>query len=265
MPPTYVLCGINAIREALRSDDSHVETLWVAERKGGVRVAELLALAAARSVKVETFSERQLTEAAGTAAHQGAVAFLAATALLAFEDLLAQVGAQDPVPPVVVLDGLKDPRNLGAIVRSAAAFGIGALILPRRRAVGITATVAKAAAGGLEHIAITEVANITQSIERLKRVGYWVVGADERGEASCDRFAFPSPSALVFGEEGRGLSPLVRRHCDVLVRIPLLGALRSLNVAVAAAIFFYELMRQEGLENRSLPARGATTFPSRFP
>jgi 23S rRNA (guanosine2251-2'-O)-methyltransferase len=154
--------------------------------------------------------------------------------------------ARQPVPPLVCLDGLKDPRNLGAIVRSAAAFGIGGLMVRRRRAVGITATVAKAAAGGLEHLAIAEVANITHTIERLKRQGFWVVGADERGEVRCDTFAFPSPLALVFGEEGQGLSPLVRRHCDTLVRIPVGGALRALNVAVAAAILFYEVMRQQG-------------------
>jgi 23S rRNA (guanosine2251-2'-O)-methyltransferase len=144
----------------------------------------------------------------------------------------------------VILDGIKDPRNLGAIIRSAAAFGIGGVIIPERRAVGITATVAKAAAGGLEHVAVAAVTNISQSIERLKRQEFWVVGADEHAQLPCQTFVFPSPVALVFGEEGSGLSPLVKRHCDALVSIPGRGPLRSLNVAVAAAVLFYEVMRQ---------------------
>lgn len=241
-----VLCGINAVREALRSGMRRIDMLWVADGKAGRRIAELLALAAAQGVKVEMMSEPRLTEAARTSTHQGVVAFPTSASLLAADELVAQVMAQQPVPPLVCLDGVKDPRNLGAIVRSAAAFGMGGLMLPRHRAVGITATVAKAAAGGLEHVAIAEVANMTQGIEQLKRLGFWVVGADERGEARCDMFTFPSPLALVLGEEGRGLSMLVRRHCDVLVRIPLGGALRALNVAVAAAILFYEVRRQQG-------------------
>ena len=262
-PIAEVLCGINAIREALRGGICRIERVWVAERKGGVRVAELLGLAAAHNIKVETLPEQRLTAAAGTSAHQGVVAFSTSTSLLIFEELVARTVSQHPVPPLVLLDGLKDPRNLGSIVRSAAAFRIGGLILPRRRAVGITATVAKAAAGGLEHVAIAEVANITQSLERLKGMGFWVVGADERGEVPCDAFAFPSPLALAFGEEGRGLSPLVKRHCDVLVRVPFLGELRSLNVAVAAAIFFYELMRQQGEEER-VPTASRPPRPRSF-
>lgn len=238
-----VLCGINPIREALRAGRRQIERLWVAERKSGGRIGELLALASTRGVKVETVSDLSLTEAAGTSAHQGIVAFLATRSLLTLEEMVARTGAQRPVPPLVVLDGIKDPRNCGAIIRSAAAFGIGGIVVPRWRAVGITATVAKAAAGGLEYIAVAEVTNITQAIQRLKQMGFWVVGADERGQAHSDTYVFPSPLVLVFGEEGRGVGPLVKRHCDALVRIPLEGPLHSLNVAVAAGILFYEVMR----------------------
>jgi 23S rRNA (guanosine2251-2'-O)-methyltransferase len=146
------------------------------------------------------------------------------------------------MPPLVALDGVKDPRNLGAIIRSAAAFGMGGVIVPGRRAAGITPTVAKAAAGGLEHIGVAEVINLSQSLERLKRLGFWIVGADEQADLSCRTFAFPTPVVLVLGEEGSGVSPLVKRHCDALVGIPVHGPLRSLNVAVAAAVLFYEVM-----------------------
>ncbi len=241
-----VACGINPIREALRAGRRQIERLWVAERKGGGRIGELLALASARGVKVETVSDRSLTEAAGTSAHQGIVAFLAATSILTLEEMVARIGAQRPVPPLVILDGIKDPRNCGAIIRSAAGFGIGGIVVPRRRAVGMTATVAKAAAGGLEYVMVAEVTNVTQALQRLKQIGFWIVGADERGQARCDTYGFPSPLVLIFGEEGRGLGPLVKRHCDALVRIPLRGPLHSLNVAVAASILFYEVMRAQG-------------------
>lgn len=241
-----VLCGINPIREAFHAGQRQIERLWVAERKGGGRMSELLTLASRRGVKVETVSHRSLTEAAGTSTHQGIVAFLVTTSILTLEEMVARIGAQRPVPPLVVLDGIKDPRNCGAIIRSAAAFGIGGIVVPRRRAVGMTATVAKAAAGGLEYVMVAEVTNVTQAIQRLKQIGFWIVGADERGQAHCDTYAFPSPLVLVFGEEGRGVGPLVKRHCDALVRIPLRGPLQSLNVAVAAGILFYEVMRAQG-------------------
>jgi 23S rRNA (guanosine2251-2'-O)-methyltransferase len=219
-----------------------IETIWLAEGREGKRRRHLVALAAARGTPIEVVAESRLVEAAGTTTHQGIVAFMASTPILTFDQLTTRLAIQSPMPPVVVLNGVKDPRNLGAIIRSAAVFGIGGVIVPGRRAVGITATVAKAAAGGLEHVGVAEVTNISASLERLKGLGFWIVGTDEQAEISCRTFAFPSPLALVFGDEGAGISPLVKRHCDVLVGIPGRGPLRSLNVAVAAAVLFYEVM-----------------------
>lgn len=240
-----MLCGINAIHEALRVGTRHIESIWLATRKEGKRLREVIALAAQRETPIETVAEPRLTEVAGTTAHQGIVAFVASTPLLTFDQLTTRLTTQRPIPPLVVLDGVKDPRNLGAIIRSAAAFGIGGVIVRGRRAVGITATVAKAAAGGLEYVAIAEVTNISQSLERLKQLGFWIVGTDEKASISCQAFAFPTPLALAFGEEGWGISPLVKRHCDALVKIPVCGPLRSLNVAVAAAVLFYEVRGRE--------------------
>ncbi len=241
----HVLCGINAIHEALRVGKRRIETIWIAVSTGGKRLREVVALAAERNTPIEIVSDTRLTEVAGTTAHQGVVAFVASTPLLTFDQLITRATARCPIPPLVVLDGVKDPRNLGAIIRSAAAFGIGGVIVRRRRAVGITATVAKAAAGGLEHVAVGEVTNISQSLERMKQLGFWIVGTDEQAAISCQTFAFPTPLALVFGEEGGGISPLVKRHCDALVTIPVTGALRSLNVAASAAVLFYEVMGRE--------------------
>jgi 23S rRNA (guanosine2251-2'-O)-methyltransferase len=240
-----VLCGINAIHEALRAGTRRIETIWLATRKEGKRLREVISLAAERETPIETVAEPRLTEVAGTTAHQGIVAFVALTPLLTFDQLTARLTARRPIPPLVVLDGVKDPRNLGAIIRSAAAFGIGGVIVRGRRAVGITATVARAAGGGLEYVAIAEVTNISQSLKRLKQLGFWIVGTDEKAAISCQTFAFPTPLALAFGEEGWGISPLVKRHCDALVKIPVCGPLRSLNVAVAAAVLFYEVRRRE--------------------
>jgi 23S rRNA (guanosine2251-2'-O)-methyltransferase len=248
-----VICGMNAVQEALRVSASRLERIWVAEGKAGRRLNEVLALAAERGTAVEIVPEPRLTEASGTSAHQGIVAFSALSPLLTLDQLIAQLTARPTIPPLALLDGLKDPQNLGAIIRSAAAFGIGGIIVPTRRAVGLTGTVAKVAAGGLEHVPVAEVTNISQSIERLKQHGFWVIGSDERAEATCDSFVYPSPLALVFGEEEAGISPLVKRHCDALVRIPVCGPLHSLNVAVAAAVLFYEVMvraQGEGVGSR---------------
>jgi 23S rRNA (guanosine2251-2'-O)-methyltransferase len=240
-----VLCGIHAIQETLRVGTRQIDTIWLAEGKEGKRLRQVMALAASRGTPVEIVPEPRLMDAAGTPVHQGIVAFVAATPVLTFDRLTAQLTGQRPIPHIVILDGVKDPRNLGAIIRSAAAFGIGGVIVPGRRAVGITATVAKAAAGGLEHVGVAEVTNISASLERLKRLGFWIVGADEQAEISCRTFAFPTPLALVLGDEGSGISPLVKRHCDALVSIPVRGPLRSLNVAVAAAVLFYEVVGRE--------------------
>jgi len=261
LPPTSaaphrrerVLCGINAIREALRSGTSRISTIWFAERKDGKRLHQVRALAAQREIPIETVPVPRLTQVAGTTAHQGVVAFVASPAALSFDQLATRIMAQRPIPPLVVLDGVKDPRNLGAIIRSAAAFGVGGVIIPERRAAGLTGTVAKVAAGGLEHVSVSEVTNLSRTLDRLKQLGFWVVGADEHAETSCRTFAFPSLLALVLGEEGSGLSPLLARHCDALVSIPVQGPLRSLNVAVAAAVLFYEVMgRAPRLNGRSV-------------
>jgi 23S rRNA (guanosine2251-2'-O)-methyltransferase len=237
----HVICGINAVQEALRVGTRRLETIWVAEGKEGKRFQEALALAAEHRTPVEIVPEWRLAECAGTSSHQGIVAFVALSPLCTFDHLITQLATRQSIPPLAILDGVKDPRNLGAIIRSAAAFGIGGIVVPGRRAVGITATVAKAASGGLEYVPVAEVTNISQSIERLKRLGFWIVGTDEQAEISCRSFAYPSPLALVFGEEGMGIRPLVKRSCDALVSIPVCGPLRSLNVAVAAALLFYEV------------------------
>lgn len=237
-----IIWGINAVRETLRHGARQCPTIWVAEGKHHQRLKELCDLALACGAAIAVVPEARLRELAGLSSHQGVIAFVAPPPLVTLEQLVAQCLTQQPIPPLAILDGVKDPRNFGAIIRSAAAFGIGGVIVHSRRAVGVTATVAKAASGGLEYVSVAEVANISQCIDYLKRQGFWIVGTDEGATTSCHTYPYTSPLGLVFGEEGQGISALVKRHCDALVQIPTRGPLRSLNVAVAAAVLFYEVM-----------------------
>ena len=145
---------------------------------------------------------------------------------------------------IVVLDGVEDPHNLGAIIRTAHAAGAGGIVIPERRAAGVTDVVAKAAAGALEHLPVTRVTNINRTLEELKESGHWIYGLDERGTEMYDRVEYSTPTVIVLGGEGKGLHEQVRKHCDVLVRIPMEGHIPSLNVSVAAGIVLFECKRQ---------------------
>jgi 23S rRNA (guanosine2251-2'-O)-methyltransferase len=145
---------------------------------------------------------------------------------------------------IVVLDGVEDPHNLGAIMRTAHAAGAGGIVIPERRAAGVTDVVAKAAAGALEHLPVTRVTNINRTLEELKKSGHWIYGLDERGTEDYDRVEYSTPTVLVLGGEGKGLHEQVRKHCDMLVRIPMAGKISSLNVSVAAGVVMFEWRRR---------------------
>jgi 23S rRNA (guanosine2251-2'-O)-methyltransferase len=186
------------------------------------------------------FEQRSaLDRLAGTAAHQGIVALGAAKK---YAELDSVAGPRAGL--VVVLDAVEDPHNLGAIIRTAHAAGAAAVVIPERRAASITDVVAKAAAGALEHLPVVRVTNVNRTLEELKERGYWIYGLDERGTQDYDRVEYSQPAALVLGGEGKGLHEQVRRHCDVLVRIPMAGRIASLNVSVAAGIAMFEWKRR---------------------
>jgi len=179
---------------------------------------------------------------ANTAGHQGVVASVTAKAYADLEDLLANKRGEYSL--IVVLDGVEDPHNLGAILRTADAAGVDGVVIPERRAAGVSGTVAKISAGASEHIPVARVTNIARSVEELKSQNVWTVGLDERGEQSYDQVDYNMDCALVLGAEGKGLHDLVRRKCDFLVSIPMLGSAPSLNVSVAAGVVMYEIVRQ---------------------
>jgi 23S rRNA (guanosine2251-2'-O)-methyltransferase len=179
--------------------------------------------------------------------HQGVIAKTAAARYRDADELLEELSAQVAAgnnPLVLGLDAVEDPRNLGAILRTAECAGVAGVFIPERRAVGLTATVAKAAAGALEHISVARVVNLVQLIEQLKQRNIWVIGAAEEGASNYTEWDWTVPSALFLGSEGTGLHRLVRERCDSVVRIPVHGRIESLNVSVAAGIILYEALRQ---------------------
>jgi 23S rRNA (guanosine2251-2'-O)-methyltransferase len=231
-----ILSGIHPVAEALRAKHT-LERLLVAQGAGGPRLQEIIDLARRASIPVRFEPRAALDRLAGTSAHQGVVAMGAAQRYADFDGLA-------PCEMLVVLDGVEDPHNLGAIIRTAHAAGAGAVVIPERRAAGITDVVAKAAAGALEHLPVVRVTNINRALEELKQRGFWIYGLDERGAETYDQMEYASPAAVVLGSEGRGLHEQVRKHCDALVRIPVAGRISSLNVSVAAGVMLFEWRRR---------------------
>jgi len=237
-----LLSGIHPVREALRAG-LPLDRVLVAKGAAGPRLQELIELCRERGVPVRFEPRAQLDRAAGSAAHQGVVGFGAAERYASLEQTTADRGLH------VVLDGVEDPHNLGAIARTAHAAGAAAIVIPERRAVGLTETVARTAAGALAYLPVVRVTNISRALEELKERGYWIYGLDERGGQTYDGVEFNPPTAIVLGGEGRGLHQTVARHCDALVSIPMAGGsaagVASLNVSVAAGVVLFEWRRRK--------------------
>jgi 23S rRNA (guanosine2251-2'-O)-methyltransferase len=242
------LYGVAPILEALRAGHRAIEHITIAEGAHPSRLQDLIELAHKARVPVRRAPRVELARTVGAGAnHQGVVAVVAAARYADADDLLdalaARVGTSEP-PLAVVLDGVEDPRNLGAILRTAECAGVHGVFIPERRAVGLTETVAKAAAGALEHVAVARAANLARLIEALKERNIWTVGTSADALTDYTSWDYKQPCALFFGGEGAGLHRLVRERCDVLVRIPVRGHIGSLNVSVAAGVVLYEALRQ---------------------
>jgi 23S rRNA (guanosine2251-2'-O)-methyltransferase len=238
------LIGFHAVEEALRAGRA-LDRIVIASGRHGERIEELVQLARSRGVTVRFEDRAQVDRLAGMREHQGVVALAAAKHAHSLEDLLragAQPGAQKGL--LVLLDGVEDPQNLGAIVRTALAAGAGGLVIPERRAASLTETVARASAGALNHLRVARVTNLVRAMEEMKEAGYWLVGLDERAEKSYTEVDFTGATGIVLGGEGKGLHELTRKRCDFLVSIPTSGPVRSLNVSVAAGVMLFEAVRQ---------------------
>jgi 23S rRNA (guanosine2251-2'-O)-methyltransferase len=237
-----VIYGIHPVEEAVASRGRAVEYVAVARERSDAKLQRLIDRCRAAGVSLRFVSRDELTRLARTSSHQGVVAVTAARRYEGLDDLLVHRRGEHAF--VVVLDGVEDPHNLGAIIRTADGAGADGIVIPERRAVGVTATVAKTAAGAAEHLPVARVTNIARTLEDLKKENIWTVGLDERGSQSYDALDYKMDCALVLGAEGAGLHDLVRKRCDFLVSIPMLGKVPSLNVSVAAGVVMYEVARQ---------------------
>ncbi len=240
------LVGRRAVREALRAGRpiSRVLISRTANIRGPLR--EIIAEAHSRGIPVQTVEVHRLEEVSRGVPHQGVAALGAAEALVELDDLLDRARDRREPPFLIVLDGIEDPQNLGAVIRTAEAAGAHGVVVPRRRAAGLTPAVARAAAGATAYLPVAGVGNLVQALEQLKAAGVWVIGAAAEARDRYDEARLVPPVALVLGSEGRGLHRLVRERCDRVVRIPLYGRVESLNVSVAAALLLYEVARHRG-------------------
>jgi 23S rRNA (guanosine2251-2'-O)-methyltransferase len=245
-----VLYGLHPVEEAIRSGLRPLDHVLVARDRHDERLERVIAQCRLANIRVSTESREQLTRMAKTDTHQGVLAVVRERRLLGIEDLLAirkpvtEDGTAAAHRFFLALDGVEDPHNLGALLRTADATGVDGVVLPERRSAPLNATVAKTSAGASEHVRIAKVTNLVRSLEQMKQKNIWVLGLDERGTPDYMDFDFKTDCVLVLGREGAGLHDLVKKTCDHLLRIPMAGAVSSLNVSVAGAVVMYEAMRQ---------------------
>jgi 23S rRNA (guanosine2251-2'-O)-methyltransferase len=243
------LTGIHAVKEALEAARP-LEYVLVAKGRQDTRAEEIVQLARRHGIPVRFEERGQLDRAAGTRDHQGVVALGAARAASTFDDILANANNKEKGHPglIVLLDGVEDPHNLGAIIRTALAAGAHGVVIPERRAAGLTDTVARASAGALAHLPVAKVTNLVRTMEALKEAGYWLVGLDERADKNYTEVDYTSTTGIVLGGEGGGLHELTRKRCDFLVSLPTAGPVKSLNVSVASGVVLFEALRQRRLK-----------------
>jgi len=234
--------GINSVAEALKARGRAFAWVGVAKERHDLRLKQIVDNCRRQGIAVRFVPRAELDRMAGNNAHQGVVAVTSAKQYNDLDDVVATKRGEYSL--VVVLDGVEDPHNLGAILRTADAAGADGVVIPERRAAGVTAIVGKTSAGASEHLPIAKVTNIARTLEQLKERDLWMVGLDERGEKTYDALDYNMDCAVVLGSEGKGLHDLVASKCDFLVSIPMLGKVPSLNVSVAAGVVLYEIVRQ---------------------
>jgi 23S rRNA (guanosine2251-2'-O)-methyltransferase len=232
---------LNPLLEILRSSSGRVQKIFIQDEKGHAKLSEIIRLAKSGHIPLFSVPRRELDTLAP--AHQGVLAILAAKEFSSVDDILA--AAKNPF--LVLLDEIEDPQNLGAIIRSAEGAGADGILLPERRSAGLTDTVLSVSAGAAAHLKIARVTNLARTMEDLKKRGLWLVGAEGGSRKPWYDFDYTVPIGIVLGSEGRGLRRLVGEKCDELLAIPLFGRVNSLNVAAAAAVFFFEVVRQRSL------------------
>lgn len=244
--PEDILIGRNAVIEALKNT-RRVNRLLIAEgagtKNGDGSLGEIIALAREKKVKFETVPRETIEGIASGHRHQGVIACVAPVEYADLDEVVNEAAAKE-APLLILLDGIEDPQNLGAILRTADAVGADGVLLPRHHSVPLNATVAKTSAGAIEYVPVARIGNIAQTLKELKKKGFWVYGADMDGDCDYDKADFTGPVVLIIGSEGQGMARLTRENCDTIVSLPMAGKINSLNASVAGAILMYEVSRQ---------------------
>ena len=235
--------GRNAVMEAFRSGKP-IDKVYILDGCQDGPIRSIVREAKKHDTILNFVTKERLNQISETGRHQGVIAQAAAHEYVSLEDILQTAADRGEQPLIMICDGLTDPHNLGAVIRSAETAGAHGVIIPKRRSVGLTATAAKASAGAIEHIGVARVTNLSAAIDTLKEKGVWVFGADAGGDTSLYQTNFVGATAIVIGSEGSGLSRLVREKCDGIVSIPMKGRVNSLNASAAAAVLLYEAVRQ---------------------
>ena len=242
--PAHILAGRHAVVEAIKAGRG-INRILLADGLRGPSVHELRDLARENGVTVDVVSRAKLDAAVPEGVrHQGVLAYVAPVAYVAVEEIIAAARERGEDPLLLLLDGIEDPQNLGALLRTADAAGVHGILLPRRHSVPLTETVARVSAGALAYVPVARIGNIAQTMRALKEQGFWIAGADMAGEEMYDRANLTGALVLVIGSEGRGMSRLTRDLCDFTVRLPMRGKINSLNASAAGAILMYEVLRQ---------------------
>jgi len=244
-----ILYGLHAVREALKAGSRPLQRLLVI--RTDKQFADLVQLARTLHVPVHVQPSASLDRLVPDGRHQGIVAFAAAKAYQTEESILARAAERSEPPLLVILDGVEDPHNLGAVIRTAEGAGVHGVFIPERRAAGLTSVVAKVSAGAIDHMPVARVTNTSRLIESLKAVGVWVYGVEPSASKLYTDVDLRGPVGLVFGGEGTGIRPGLLQHCDERIRIPMRGHVQSLNVSASAAVLLFEAARQRGLSTKS--------------
>lgn len=237
-----IIAGKNPVLEALRSG-REINKIWISEGVKKTGINEVLDLARERGVLVQFVPKKKIDQLT-SANHQGIVASVAAYKYAELVELFQRAEEKNEDPFFMILDELEDPHNLGSILRTADAVGVHGVIIPKRRAVGLTAVVAKASTGAIEHVPVCRVNNLSQTIEELKSRGVWIAGTDAKGSVDYRKMDATLPLAIIIGSEGKGMSRILKEKCDFLYHLPMVGHVTSLNASVAAALLMYEVYRK---------------------
>ncbi|MFQ5781299.1 MAG: 23S rRNA (guanosine(2251)-2'-O)-methyltransferase RlmB [Nitrospiria bacterium] len=241
---SWIIYGINPVRESLRSDQNRLDKIYLLSNRKGKEIDAIRSLARRRRTTLLTVERGVLDRMAGTTKHQGVVAFLSSSPYCSLDDVLAFVRRREDPPFLLILDEVEDPRNLGAIIRTADAAGAHGVIIPERRASGLTAVVSKASAGALAHFPVARAVNLSAAIDLLKKEGLWIIGMEAGSPTLYFQYDFRDPIAIVVGGEGKGIHRKILERCDQVISMPMRGHVSSLNVSVAVGIVAYEVLRQ---------------------